>query len=232
LTALQPGSPELAQHLDYASKCAAQADAYGRSYSDRRRVIPPRDPRTDARQIDLTAHYTAPLTDGFSDARRETGLQAGLQSFGGVIFDVRGLIQLFGREPDQRGLKRPEQVMGIHVQKRAVKLHLLHTEQWADLTEGEEIAALTIHYANGQSERLPIEHAVHLADTWSGASAVTKQAQVVWIGTTAIANANQAALRLFQYTWPNPHPDWEITHVDLASARTKASYILVAMTVE
>ena len=98
--------------------------------------------------------------------------------------------------------------------------------------EGEEIAALTIHYADGQDERLPIQHAVQVADAWSGASAVTKQAQAAWIGTTALANANQGAMRLYQYTWPNPHPDWEIAQVDLTSAKTKASYVLVAMTVE
>lgn len=156
----------------------------------------------------------------------------GLQKLGGVTFDVRGLVQLSGREPDQRSLKRPDQIAGIQIHQRAMRLHLLHTEQWADSTEGEEIAALTIQYANGQSHRLPIQHAVHLGSKWSVSSSVTKQAQVAWIGTTAIANASQNSIRLYKYTWTNPHPDSEIAHMDLASAKTKASYVLVAMTVE
>lgn len=98
--------------------------------------------------------------------------------------------------------------------------------------EGEEIASLTIHYANGQRQRLRIEHAVHVADAWAGPAAVTKQAEVAWMGTTALANASQGTLRLYKYTWSNPHPDWDIAQVDLASAKTKASYVLVAMTVE
>ncbi len=233
LAALQPGSPEIAQRLDYTLRGAAQTGNSAQSYPDRRRMTPPRDLRADARQIDLTAHYTAPLTEGFSDARREIGLPLGLQKLNGVIFDVRGLVQLSGREPDQRGLKRPDQITGIRIHQRALKLHFLHTEQWADTTEGEEIAALTVRYANGQQERLPLEHAVHLAADWSSASsAETKQARVAWIGTTSLANANQNSVRLYQYTWPNPHPDWEIARVDLASAKTKASYVLVAITVE
>ncbi|MBI3418442.1 MAG: protein kinase [Verrucomicrobia bacterium] len=232
LAALQTGSPEIAQRLGYALQCDAKANSSASNYRDRRRLIPPRDPRAGARQIDLTAHYTAPRADAFSDARREIGLPVGLQKLGGVTFDVRGEIRLFGRGPDPRRLQLPEQIMGIQVQQRATKLHLLHTEAWADSTEGEEIAALTIHYANGQSQRLPIEHAVHLASDWSGASSETKQAKVAWIGTTALANANQNSIRLFKYTWPNPQPDWEIVSVDLASAKTRASYVLVALTVE
>jgi hypothetical protein len=230
MAALQPTSPEIAQRLAYSLKCAASIST--QSYRDRRRLIPPRDPQSSARQIDLTEFYTAPFTDGFSDALREVGLQAGVQTLNGVTFDVRGLIQLYGRGSDLLRLKRPEQVAGIKIQQRAERLHLLHTEQWANIVEGEEIASLTIHYANGQRERLPIEHAVNVADHWSGSSATTKQLEVAWMGTTALANANQAALRLYKYTWPNPHPDWEIAHVDLASTKTKASYILVAMTAE
>ena len=71
-----------------------------------------------------------------------------------------------------------------------------------------------------------------MADAWSGSSAETKQAEAAWMGTTALANASQAAVRLYKYTWTNPHPDWEIAQVDLASAKTKTSYVLVAMTVE
>jgi len=229
---LQPASPEVTQHLNHSSNCLARATAAARSYHDRRRVIPLRDPQADPHQIDLTAHYTAPLTDGFSDARREVGLQTGLQKFAGVNFDVRGLVQLFGRDPELRGVKRPEQISGIQIGQRAARLHLLHSEGWADSTEAEEIAALTIRYANRQEEKVPIQHAVHVAGDWSGTPSTTSDAQPVWIGTTALANANQNSVHLYKYTWPNPHPDWEIAQVDLASAKKKASYVLVAMTLE
>ena len=129
-------------------------------------------------------------------------------------------------------LRRPEQVAGIKIHQRAARLHLLHTEQSAGTVEGQEIASLTIHYANGQREQLPIEHAVNVASEWYGPSTETKQGEVAWTGTTALASANQGTLRLYKHTWSNPHPEWEIAQVDLASARTKASYVLVAMTVE
>jgi len=230
LIGLQPTNPDFAQRLAYSLRCAANTP--GQSYRDRRRLISPREPRASTNQIDLTEYYTAPITDGFSDARRGVGLQAGLQTFSGITFDVRGLIQLYGRDPDLLRLKRPEQVAGIKIQQRAARLHLLHTEQWADTVEREEIASLTIHFANGQRLRLPIEHAVNVLGDWFGPSAAMKQTEVAWMGTTALANARQATLCLYQYTWPNPHPDWEIAQVDLASSNTKASYVLVAMTVE
>jgi hypothetical protein len=186
---LQPGSSR-SQRIDYSLKAAAKANASAQSYLDRRRVIAPRDPRADMRQIDLTAHYTAPLTDGFSDARRDFGLQAGLQKFGETTFDVRGLIQLFGREPELRGFKRPEQVVGIQVHQRAARLHLLHAEQWPDSAQGEEIAALTIHYANGRDERLLIQHAVHVASDSLEQS--PRRSKLKSSGSaTALANLNQ-----------------------------------------
>jgi hypothetical protein len=232
LAALQSGSPEIEQRLDYSSNAAVAATATDGSYYDRRRLIPPRDPRADAHQIDLTAQYTAPLTDGFSDARRDVGLQIGVQKFGGVTFDVRGLIQLSGREPNRRGIKRSDRVTGILIGQRTARLHLLHTEQWAWDKDNDEIAALNIRYANGQEEKAPIQHAIAVAGDVGGGGPAAKQARLAWIGTTALANANQNSLRLFQYTWSNPHPDWEIAQVDLVSAKAQASYVLVAMTVE
>jgi len=54
----------------------------------------------------------------------------------------------------------------------------------------------------------------------------------VWIGTNPFANSLHWSVWLYRYTWSNPHPDWEISHADLVSAKTEASYVLMAMTVE
>jgi hypothetical protein len=178
----------------------------------------------------LTAHYTAPLTDGLSEARREVGLPMGLQSLGGVIFDVRGLIRLYGRDAEVWRAKRPEAVTGIQIHQRAARVHLLHTEQWANEVTNEPIAELTFRYANGQQERLSIQHGIQVAADDSAEPTGVKQAQIVSI--VAHPYGSPPAVRLYKYSWTNPHPDWEIAQLDLASTKGKASYVLLAITLE
>lgn len=189
-----------------------------------RRVIPPRDPRADARLIDLSDHYTGAITEG---------LPLGVQTLGAVRFDVRGQIGLFGLGSEARGSRRPEKVSGIKIQQRCARLHFLHTvEGGAYRTEGEPLATLVVAYANGQSEKLAIQNQVQVSGDWSAPEYAPKQAETGWIGTNPFANSLQWSVWLYRYTWSNPHPDWEISHVDLVSAKTEASYVLLAMSVE
>jgi hypothetical protein len=73
---------------------------------------------------------------------------------------------------------------------------------------------------------------VQIAHDWSDSSSAPKQAQVAWVGADPLANSRQYCVRLFKYTWPNPHPDWEISQIDLVSTKSHASYVLVAITLE
>jgi hypothetical protein len=223
LHTLEPDNAESAQRRDYALRCLTRAKGTARTFYEQRRVIPPRDPRAGGRLLDLTDHYT-----GFV----EEGVPTGLQTLGGVQFDVRGEIALFGQGPEARGFRRPEKVAGIRVQQRFGRLHFLHTAGWANTPDGEEMATVVVEYVNGQVEKIPIQNRVHVADHWSTAQLAPAQAEVVWIGTYPFANSFQKSAWLYKYTWPNPHPDWEISRIDLVSTKTKASYTLVALTVE
>ena len=173
--------------------------------------------------IDLTEHYTDPVFDWF---------KAGVQMLGGVRFDVRGTIALFGEEPEVRGVHSPEQVTGIKVGQRCGHIHFLHTARWTDSIQGAEIAAVAVKYGNGEVKKFPIQDLVQVANDWSSAPGKPKEADVVWIGTNPSANSSLECLRLFKYSWLNPHPDWDVSAVDLSSSRGNASYVLVAMTLE
>jgi hypothetical protein len=94
------------------------------------------------------------------------------------------------------------------------------------------VAALVIRYRNGQIQRQPIQHLVHVSASWGNQPTETENAQLAWIGSTVRSSASQSAVRLYRYTWPNPHPEWEIATADLESSQNGASYVLVAMTAE
>ncbi|MBI2946707.1 MAG: hypothetical protein HYY23_03615, partial [Verrucomicrobia bacterium] len=224
LARLHADHPEFALLRSYAEQCLAKARTTAKSYEELRRVIPPRDPRADAPLIDLSDHYTGAITEGF---------RVGMQKLGGVSFDVRGQIELFGLGAEARGHRHPEKVSGIKIQQRCARLHFLHSvEGGAYRTEGEPLATLVVAYANGQSEKLAIQNRVHAGGDRSGSEYAPKQAEAVWIGTNPFANSLQWSVWLYKYTWANPHPDWEISHIDLVSAKTEASYVLLAMSVE
>ena len=233
LRAAQPTNREFAERHEYALKCLAKAAESARSYTERRRAIPPQDPQAGARLIDLTDYYTWPAN--FTDYYTEPVMgvvRVGLQTLAGVRFDVRGAVTLFGQMAELNGIHGPEQVTGIKVQQRCERMHLLHTARWASGTEGEAMAVLVVKYANGQAEKITIEDLVQIAHDWSDSPSAPKQAQVAWVGADPLANSRQNCVRLFKYTWPNPHPDWEISQIDLVSTRSHASYVLVAMTLE
>jgi WD40 repeat protein/predicted Ser/Thr protein kinase len=233
LRAAQPANLEFAERHEYALKCQAKAAESAPSYRERRRAIPPQDPQAGGRLIDLTDYYTWPanFTDYYTDPVM-AGVRVGLQTLAGVRFDVRGAVTLFGCDAESYGIHGPEQVTGIKVQQRCKRMHLLHTARWASGIEGEAMAVLVVKYANGQVEKITIQDLVQIAHDWSDSSSAPKQAQVAWVGADPLANSRQYCVRLFKYTWPNPHPDWEISQIDLVSTKSHASYVLVAITLE
>ena len=101
-----------------------------------------------------------------------------------------------------------------------------------DRGDVEPASSSSVADANGQVEKITIQDLVQIAGDWSSRPFAPKQAQVAWIGADPSADSFQRCVRLFKYTWPNPHPDWEISHVDLVSTKSNASYELVAMTLE
>ncbi|MCX6927819.1 MAG: hypothetical protein NT154_32110 [Verrucomicrobia bacterium] len=223
LRAAQPASREFAERHEYAMKCLAKATASARSYSERRRAIPPRDPQASPRMIDLTEYYTGPVIGA---------VPVGLLTLAGVHFDVRGVVTLFGWDDELRGIHEPGQLTGLRIQQRCERMHLLHTAREASGIEGQVMAVLVVKYANGQVEKITIQDLVQIANDWSSEPFAPKQAQVAWVGADPHANLFQKCVRLFKYTWPNPHPDWEISQIDLVSTKNDASYMLVAITLE
>jgi WD40 repeat protein len=189
-----------------------------------------RDPRSDDRQVDLSPYYNLALrTD-----KTWSDLYEGLGTFGGVRFDVRGLIQLNGQAIKREGRNYPDRVNDIHVSRKCRLLHFLHAVEWGDdAGDGKVIGMYVLHYADGQ---VPIVIGRDLRDWWlsDGSTKPTESggACPVWFGFNRAPGADNASICLWKSTRENPRPDVELASIDFASAMSIASPFLVALTVE
>ena len=211
----------------------------GRLFLDRSAVrtpgpedFPPRDPNAPARAIDLTGYYNGRLDDGWQGfpANDLAEMPSGLQEFGGVLFDARGVIQLNGMEST---VQFPRSVTGIPIQQKFQRIHCLHAATFP-LNLPYQIGAYVLCYADGESAELPIFYGRELADWWDESHQPVELAngRIAWAGGNRAAAAYQAVVRVFHSTWENPRPDVEVASFDFVSREEISAPFLIAITVE
>jgi hypothetical protein len=179
----------------------------------------------------LTPCYTDSLGWLLPLSRSGVSFRAGVQHLGGVDFDVRGGIRLFGKAAQEAGITNSPLLTAISVMRKARTLHLLHCAQSAK-QDPIEVAKALVHYVDGRSATIPLVTEVQVASDWFSKPDPPKQADVVWVGTSPAAEAAGQAIRLTRFAWRNPHPETEISTLDLASANSHPNYVLLAVTME
>jgi hypothetical protein len=195
--------------------------------------LPSRDPRARPELLDLTASYNAALTDGWSDGSAENNLTAlprGLQTFAGVEFDVRGLVQLRCSKSFTEPF--PKEIKNIRVGHDCRKLHFLHAASTSWGTTNEAIIGhFFIHQSGLPAAEVPIHFGSDVRDWWVHAKqqpAGKDPATIAWAST----NLAGQALQLFKTTWDNPRPDAKVESLDYVSSMSTAAPFLIAITVE
>ena len=197
------------------------------------RGISARDPATPESCIDLSAYYTASLGENWH-GRHWKGqnlavLPQGARDLQGVIFDLRGIVQLKGLSLELNAPGYPEQILGIQIGKQAQQLHFLHALGWGEFShQDSHIADYVVHYTDGTEERIRLINGVNIQE-WvvSGDTKLTsEQVSLAWSGT----NARNNRVGLFKKSWTNPHPELEIESIDFLSTGTNAAPFLVALT--
>lgn len=211
-------------------------------------------------QIDLDRHYTGVLDSCFYPNWHEgewgdelSSLPTGLQAFGGVTFDVRGVVwlrpslvhpndQVFGAACHDY----PTRVNGIHVGRKFGNLRVLHaanTLRYVPQPDQEmmrsgtlTVASYVLHYADGEEQEHAVVYGRDLRHWWQGIGGDPEPevsgAEKVWGGTNSIAAAYDATLRVFMSTYPNPRPDVAVVSIDFVSRETPFAPFLIAMSVE
>jgi hypothetical protein len=202
-------------------------------------AIPARDSRTSLNQLDLTRFYNAALTQSWQTPEYErkgdmdlSELPRGLVEFGGITFDARGIVQVSGQSMKAQGGNFPEQIKGIPVNRKCRRIHFLHGTGWST-TEGVEIGAHVIHYADGQRRVLPLVYGHHVRDWYflQSLPVTSREARLVWLGANKRTRVDGTHLQLYVRSWENPAPDVEITSIDFVSAMTACAPFIIAITV-
>ena len=230
LSGAKPGSLTETQAALYRDRSSLLSrlgrDAEALSDLSMARGIPPRDPQTPAELIDLSAFYNAGLKEHWNDRTDNDNdlseLPSGLQMFGGVKFDVRGIVQLAGLGINKIEPGYPESVNGIAVDRQCSCLHFLQATGWW-MKGGTQVGSYIVHYSDGQHCEIPIVYGKDVRDWQADQAKDLERASTAWRGR------NQ---RLLQSTWENPRPQIEITTIDYVSAMTTAAPFLIAITAE
>jgi len=199
-------------------------------------VYPARDPATPPSELDLTPFYNAMLTESWHGNNNNSlgSLKAGLQTFEGVEYDVRGIVQLASGSSSVK--KFPMQIRGIKVNQKCARLHILQSAAFGSGGQsGMEIGAYVIHYAVNQMQlEIPIRYGQDVLDWHKSKTAPAEPAgmKVVWRGTNEVSKAAGGSLRLFETTWTNLVPDVEIKTIDIISTTNVPAPFVIAITAE
>jgi hypothetical protein len=197
--------------------------------------VPPRSAETPATALDLTPHYNGRL-----DASWQSGgvannslanLPTGVQEFGGVKFDVRGVVQLSGSAAaEQLSVRFPKIVPGIGVGRKVARIHFLHACGWPS-EAGTVVGHYAVEYANGEQREVPIVYGQDVRDWWTQAEEAAGTTKAVWSGPN-LANPNGPPKQLCLTTWENPLPDVEVKGIEYRSAMADSAPFLIAVTAE
>jgi hypothetical protein len=182
--------------------------------------------------VNLDPSGTDYLSDGPDGGGNDLNrLPRGIHKLGETYFRIgERMIHLKGRMRTDL----PRSVEGIKVRARGRVLHFLHSTGGGD-EEDARIGAYIIHYADGSSEQVPLVYARDITNWWHrDPGRRIDRAKPAWTGQNdAVARHVRPGLmiRLFDLAWTNPHPEKEITTLDMLSAGKECDPFLVAVTV-
>ena len=204
----------------------------------------------NATTIDLKPYINAALTDSpaspaGNNGNNLAGLPSGVNVYGGVPFDVEGLIQLGGLSLASTFHKNyPAEVDGIPIHKRCAKIYLLHAGDWVGGAEsGMAVAKLVLHYEDGSQQQIDIMAGRDVFEFWSplfttGAepeySRMSPDTERAWTGSNRYIKQlwPDESLVLYKSGFANPRSALTVSTVDYVSTMTGAAPFMVGLTVE
>lgn len=198
--------------------------------------VQPREPSAPRDTVDLSAYYTAPLVEAWYPGPKENSLASlprGVQKFDHVSFDVRGLVQLAGREISayQPTEVYPRQMRRIPLDRWSKRLHFLHGAV-SEVADGKRIGTYQVEFASGRTVEIPIIYGRDLRALWQPdqADGIATNAVLVWNGQNPATRERNMSLRLYKDTWENPWPNEQLVHLDFSTTMGNSAPFLVALT--
>lgn len=188
--------------------------------------------------VDLSRHTNGVLHTSWlpneDPGNNLAALPTGRQEFGGVLFDVQGLIQLQGQCWVKRRYVLPEKVAGMPVGRACQRVHILHANSGYGDPLGTTVASLVLHYADGGYSVLEIRHRENVLDYWAWRPETPRDTNTVvaWTGESPATARRGFGVRLCRTTFVNPYPRKRVSTIDYVSAMAGSAPFLVALTVE
>lgn len=209
-----------------AERLAAAAKEY--PLEDPKLVLPPK-----GRLVSLDLRRQANMEIVTFDTSSGGGLAElprGENTLAGVKFQVGPkVVQL----ASSSARDRPEKVEGIAVDRKIVRLYVLHSSQTSWVPGGTRVGEYRLHYEDGSSAVFPIVYGEDLRDWWCGDDHYpATRAKVVWTGNNVRSAQARNTLRLCLRVWENPHPEKKVTSLEYVSAVTRCAPFCVAITAE
>jgi hypothetical protein len=168
-------------------------------------------------------------------------LPTGLHTYGGVPFDVAGLIQLNGPSVQNGAKLWPVEVKDIAIGHPFKKLHLLHGAFNIDAPgQHTTFAKLVLHYADGSQQELEIIGGTH-ALRCVGPSIPpmlrllsAPQTELGWVGSNPHLRKDDPgeSLHIYRTTIDNPKPDAQVTTMDYISTMQNEGPFMAGLTIE
>ncbi len=197
-----------------------------------KRAIQERDNFCSKNLLNLTSYYTESPDDDIHHKPGNTlsDLPKGLQNFGGIDFDIRGVIQLAGhRSLEITTQVYPQKITGIPVDLNGKSIHFLHASAWNIDFEPMEIGYYQINYSDGEYEQIKLAYRLNIWDWWSSENDALLNP--IWKGKNQRTTAINQHVRLFLLTWENPYPEKQINSIDLFSNCEGPGPMIVAISI-
>jgi hypothetical protein len=199
--------------------------------------LPSREYDLSPRQVDLSTSYNAPLLHLSRMDRRGQLLMTYPRSaefIDGVLFDVRALIHLGGRNFP---IPFPLSIDGIAVGANCERMHFLHGVVLAphssasSIPSGSTNSVYSISFADGHLEDFAILNGRDAKTLWFSPDEPSQEgdAKPGWVLTLP---GTRTTLRLYVATWQNPFPARQVKSVSIRSHATNCAPFLVAITLD
>ncbi|AHF94339.1 hypothetical protein OPIT5_12590 [Opitutaceae bacterium TAV5] len=133
----------------------------------------------------------------------------------------RAIVSLRGTD---HGTRLPDAARAVPVARRADTLWLLHAASWASPKVHQDVARITVHYADAITVTLPIRYGLETSDWWTPAA--VPNSRIAWTGR----NLLHSPVGIYSTAWTNPHPDKEIRTLDIQAALGPTQFVLLAIT--
>ena len=199
--------------------------------------------------INLKPYVNYALTDSAAAIAGNTEnnlaeLPSGVHTFGGVPFDVQGIIQIAGADMATVHKRFPAEVDGIQINRKCAQFYVFHGTHWVYRHDfGKTVARLRLHYADDSTRDIEMKIGAHSFDFWSPLfttgvdPAWFKTApgtERAWTGSNPLVKRiwRDESLNLYRSVFRNPQPDIAVTSLDYVSAMSPAAPFLVGLTVE